>query len=385
MFRGFLSFVKGFLLWPKKNVTAHYGQESGYDGFSADMHHLVWNEHYPEKTSVQPKSISSVRPIPRYDRELPGTVKMLLPKTCANLPVQVSDGTEDHLVVSGHVYTKGDVDDFSLPGTHLRPTEPGGVSTVMKNNYKSSGEPSSEMAGLAFMSAFEPETNPGKVAESFLIRPSFDDVMDLDRFPKESLKTTDGATRCKKRMLKWKLDTNVRDEDTFSQKSPCQRKKTSFYRRGIWKKHLKLFLQLLFIIALIQDCNGICVACHDEECADVQSIYGLNDILLYERCNRTSCSHTTCVVRFDTTPVIIVCPHYNEDAETLEVESNGVQLKNTSVVACPTVKTDTGEKGGSPVLPTNPSPTQYSLVLGISLGVIALLCCGIFFWCYRNK
>ncbi|KAJ7985366.1 hypothetical protein DPEC_G00351320 [Dallia pectoralis] len=365
-------------------TEVHHGQESGVHGFSSDMQHSAClNEH--ENTSSRPQSVSSVRPIDETEQ------MQYVRDTCANRPVKVSATMKDPHVVPGQ---KDEVNNVSLP----RHTEHGHVFSVMENKNQSSARPLSEV--LTGMPTIQLEPNAGKFAESSSTHPSSYDVMSPDLFPNKSLSTTNGANRYKKKMQKF--DANRKDEDTFNLRcaaqdpeeskgiltpplarcpvnqgvdvqSPRQQKGTHFNRRGIVKKRLKLFLLLLFTSALIQDCDGICIACHDAECANVQSIYGLNDTLLYDRCmtDVTICSHS-CMVHFSTTPVIIDCPKYNGEATTLDLESKSKKMTNISVVACPTVMPD-----GAEVHPANTGPAQDWWYLGHLLFVAVFLCCGV--------
>ncbi|KAK6326178.1 hypothetical protein J4Q44_G00018230 [Coregonus suidteri] len=385
-----------------------HAQESGFAGYSADMQHSIRTDHYPEKTSLQAESNSFVRPIPSKTQrisELNSYRTPGVPVTCANLPVQVP---EDHQVISGHVKKKGQVDDFSTPGTDQRPTRPGGVSTVVKKMQESSGDHQSEMGVLAAppldtplmephmsisMSAFEPETNPGKDAEAVPTRPSYNEALDLALVPKKSPAIMDGATGYKREATREKIATYKRDEESpnlksnmaqgqveglpdleeglplpvtqglpvtkcVSEQAPRQRKKTTFYRRrGAGMEHVKytVFLQFLIISALIQDSDGSCSACNQDGCAKVQTIYGSNDTILYQRSNHmeklTSCSTTAAppppsqrcnLCLADTRATILFCSDSGEAAGLLDWEVDGNRLKNISVVDCPAMKTVPG-------------------------------------------
>ncbi|XP_029593398.1 uncharacterized protein LOC115177063 isoform X3 [Salmo trutta] len=126
-------------------------------------------------------------------------------------------------------------------------------------------------------------------------------------------------------------------------------------------EHVKynVFLQFLIITALIQHSDGSCSACSDDRCAKVQTIYGSNDTIVYQR-------------------------NSWEAAGLLDWEVDGIRLRNIFMVDCPAMKTVDrvtdlipGEISGT----LNPGGIAGIVVSCAVIGLVVVL--GICF-CYRK-
>ncbi|XP_045559706.1 uncharacterized protein isoform X2 [Salmo salar] len=182
--------------------------------------------------------------------------------------------------------------------------------------------------------------------------------------------------------------------------APRQQMKMTFYRsRVAGMEHVKytVFLQFLIITALIQHSDGSCSACSDDRCAKVQTIYGSNDTIVYQRSNPienlTSCSTTSapppqsqrCVVCLaDIRDIILFCSDSWEAAGLLDWEVDGIRLRNIFMVDCPAMKTVDrvtdlipGEISGT----LNPGGIAGIVVSCAVIGLVSVL--GIRF-CYRK-
>ncbi|XP_038833227.1 uncharacterized protein LOC120031518 [Salvelinus namaycush] len=181
--------------------------------------------------------------------------------------------------------------------------------------------------------------------------------------------------------------------------APRQQMKMTFYRRrGAGMEHVKytVFLQVLIVTALIQDSDGSCSACNDDRCAKVQTIYGSNDTIVYQRSNPmenlTSCSTTSapppqsrrCVLCLPDRDIILFCSDSWEAAGLLDWEVDGIRLKNIFMVDCPAMKTvdrvtdlTPGEISGT----LNAGRIAGIVVFCAGIGLVSVL--GICF-CYRK-